>query len=213
MDKPLVILQSSGETSRLPHFMSDSTNKQLTVVPQFIKDNIRNQLTSRPTLKNWDEWYDNLYTLPNGTKLYNTASTNQQPSIKQDAQPEVQIAASQPNTAAQSTLVPRPKWQARKAKDIDTSSLKYTIKAGDTLWEIAKAYTGSGANWKELLKLNPGSDKRLLVGQEIKIPALWKFPQGWRKNYDPDPTVEEVVIPQQVSSPRVSYSQEYKPYF
>ena len=48
------------------------------------------------------------------------------------------------------------------------SGTTYTVKRGDTLWEIAE--DRAGVSVKELLVMNPGLDpKRLRIGQEIKI--------------------------------------------
>ncbi|WP_366290277.1 phage baseplate protein [Paenibacillus sp. AN1007] len=48
-----------------------------------------------------------------------------------------------------------------------------TLKAGDSLWSVAKAHLGDGARWKELQKLNGIKDaqlKKLPVGLVIKLP-------------------------------------------
>lgn len=53
--------------------------------------------------------------------------------------------------------------------------ITHTLKAGETLWGVAKQYLGSGKRWKELLKpegtpFTKEEAKRLQVGQVIKIP-------------------------------------------
>ena len=54
---------------------------------------------------------------------------------------------------------------------------KHTIVASDTLWDIAEKYYGNGAAYHRILDANPGLDaNRLLVGQEIKIPAAEAAP-------------------------------------
>lgn len=46
-----------------------------------------------------------------------------------------------------------------------------TVKKGDTLFELAVKYLGSGPRWKEIAKLNKISDPRKLkVGQKLRIP-------------------------------------------
>lgn len=48
-----------------------------------------------------------------------------------------------------------------------------TLKAGDSLWSVAKAHLGDGARWKELQKLNGIKDaqiKKLPIGLVIKLP-------------------------------------------
>jgi hypothetical protein len=55
---------------------------------------------------------------------------------------------------------------AAKAKDI-----VYTVKKGDTLWDIAKKYLGSGARYTEIVKLNSLKTSVIIVGQKLKIPT------------------------------------------
>lgn len=45
----------------------------------------------------------------------------------------------------------------------------YTVKKGDTLWDLAKKYLGSGTRYKEIMKLNNLSNYRIYDGQIIKI--------------------------------------------
>ena len=47
----------------------------------------------------------------------------------------------------------------------------YTVKKGDTLWEIAKKYLDSGARYTEIVKLNGLKTSVILVGQQLKIPT------------------------------------------
>ena len=53
----------------------------------------------------------------------------------------------------------------------------YKVKSGDCLWNIAKKYTGNGARWTELYKLNKakiGSNPNLIYpGQVFNIPSGW----------------------------------------
>ena len=56
----------------------------------------------------------------------------------------------------------------------DAGYKMYTVKAGDTLWSIAKAYLGSGFRWGELYYLNADllkSPRMIYVGQTLRIPA------------------------------------------
>lgn len=55
---------------------------------------------------------------------------------------------------------------AAKAKDFT-----YTVKKGDTLWDIAKKYLGSGARYTEIVKLNGLKTSVIIVGQKLKIPT------------------------------------------
>ena len=49
----------------------------------------------------------------------------------------------------------------------------YTVKDGDSLWEIAKNQLGDGNRFKEILKLNPNisANDNLAIGTKLKIPA------------------------------------------
>jgi len=51
--------------------------------------------------------------------------------------------------------------------------LAYTVKKGDTLWDIAKKQLGSGAKYKEIAKLNPQikDPNRIYPGQVLKLPG------------------------------------------
>jgi nucleoid-associated protein YgaU len=56
----------------------------------------------------------------------------------------------------------------------DAGYKMYTVKAGDTLWSIAKATLGSGFRWGELYYLNADllkSPRMIYVGQTLRIPA------------------------------------------
>ena len=64
-----------------------------------------------------------------------------------------------------------------EAKPVETAVVAapgertYTIKAGDTLYVVAKKELGSATRWKEIEKLNGVSSSELRVGQVIKLPA------------------------------------------
>lgn len=47
----------------------------------------------------------------------------------------------------------------------------YTVKAGDTLWDIAKAKLGDGNRYKEIKELNGLKTDVIKAGQKLKIPA------------------------------------------
>ncbi|MFC4305804.1 LysM peptidoglycan-binding domain-containing protein [Cohnella boryungensis] len=50
----------------------------------------------------------------------------------------------------------------------------YTLRAGDTLWKIAKSVLGNGERWREIQKLNGLTDaqlKSLAVGKVLKLPT------------------------------------------
>lgn len=48
-------------------------------------------------------------------------------------------------------------WVANNYQSGDIGGSSYTVKSGDTLWEIAEARYGSGASWTKILNAN--SDK------------------------------------------------------
>ncbi|QTH46541.1 LysM peptidoglycan-binding domain-containing protein [Cohnella sp. LGH] len=50
----------------------------------------------------------------------------------------------------------------------------YTLRAGDTLWKVAKSVLGNGDRWREIQKLNGLTDaqlKKLAVGKVLKLPT------------------------------------------
>lgn len=50
------------------------------------------------------------------------------------------------------------------------SYITYTVKKGDTLWDIAKKYLGSGSRWKEIYNLSGMTSQTIYAGQKLKIP-------------------------------------------
>jgi nucleoid-associated protein YgaU len=52
-----------------------------------------------------------------------------------------------------------------------TEGQAYTVRKGDTFWNIASKKLGNGHRWKEIAAMNPGVDaNKLRVGQTIRIP-------------------------------------------
>ncbi len=50
-------------------------------------------------------------------------------------------------------------------------SKRYTVRESDTLWKIAQAHLGNGANWKRIVAANPGlTPQRLRTGMTINLP-------------------------------------------
>lgn len=52
----------------------------------------------------------------------------------------------------------------------------HTVEKGDTLWEIAEAYTGNGANWAQIAQANnisylSNGNPLIMPGQVLTIPA------------------------------------------
>lgn len=51
------------------------------------------------------------------------------------------------------------------------STVRYTVKSGDSLWAIAKKQLGNGSRWSEISKLNGLKSTIIRPGQVLKIPA------------------------------------------
>jgi LysM repeat protein len=47
----------------------------------------------------------------------------------------------------------------------------YTVKKGDSLWQIAQSQLGNGSRWPEIQKLNGLSGTTIYAGQVLKLPA------------------------------------------
>ncbi len=69
-------------------------------------------------------------------------------------------------------------WIANDYKEGDISGKSYTVVSGDTLWEIAEAVYGNGAEWGKLLQANSddigflpnGSQALIFPGQVLNLP-------------------------------------------
>jgi len=62
-----------------------------------------------------------------------------------------------------------PNYKSKVTVDKSTT-IRYTVKTGDSLWAIAKKYLGSGARWNEISKLNGLKSTTIRAGQVLKIP-------------------------------------------
>jgi len=60
-------------------------------------------------------------------------------------------------------------WVANDYKFGDIKQGNYTVKSGDTLWEIAEAVYGDGTGWVKILDVNPSSIGYLSGGQQALI--------------------------------------------
>ena len=56
------------------------------------------------------------------------------------------------------------------AAEPDEEHRIYTVKRGDTLWEIAKAELGNGSRYTEIKELNNLTSNTIYVGWKLKIP-------------------------------------------
>lgn len=69
-------------------------------------------------------------------------------------------------------------WEATDYKQGDISKGSYVVKSGDTLWEIAEAVYGNGAEWTKILAANSsnvgflpsGEQALIVVGQTLVLP-------------------------------------------
>jgi nucleoid-associated protein YgaU len=60
-------------------------------------------------------------------------------------------------------------WIANDYKQGDITGNSYTVKSGDTLWEIAEAVYGDGFQWVKILNANSGSIGFLPNGSQALI--------------------------------------------
>jgi nucleoid-associated protein YgaU len=52
------------------------------------------------------------------------------------------------------------------------AGFSYTLKRGDTLWQLSERYLGAGSRWREIRDANPGlKPEALPIGKDIWIPA------------------------------------------
>ncbi len=62
-------------------------------------------------------------------------------------------------------------WSATNYEQGQISTGEYSVKSGDTLWEIAEAAYGSGAEWTKILEANAANIGYLPSGQQALIYA------------------------------------------
>lgn len=62
-------------------------------------------------------------------------------------------------------------WIANDYEAGEVSTGNYTVRAGDTLWELADGAYGNGAEWTKIRDANPNSIEYLPTGQQALIYA------------------------------------------
>ncbi|KKS31502.1 hypothetical protein A2380_00450 [candidate division WWE3 bacterium RIFOXYB1_FULL_43_24] len=60
-------------------------------------------------------------------------------------------------------------WVANNYQKGDIQGATYTVKSGDTLWEIAEGAYGDGSQWTKILEANKGDVGFLVNGQQALI--------------------------------------------
>lgn len=83
---------------------------------------------------------------------------------------EIRVAKS-PLVAKKGKKTKSGKQQTTKKSKKNTKAKTYTVKRGDTLWNIAKKYYGSGAKYTKIVSANKLKSNSVKVGQKLKIPA------------------------------------------
>jgi uncharacterized protein HemX len=73
--------------------------------------------------------------------------------------------------STQSPFSQHAQWRANNYTKGDIKQGNYTVKAGDTLWEIAEAVYGDGTQWVKILSANSSGIEFLPNGQQALIYA------------------------------------------
>jgi LysM repeat protein len=72
----------------------------------------------------------------------------------------------------------------------------YTVKKGDTLWDLAVKYYGDGTQWKKIAKANGVKDpKKLQIGTKLKIPGVTDKTSAKKKTSTAKPKYRKVMEP------------------
>lgn len=135
--------------------------KNLQTVEQRIQD-LQN-MEKLDTLNSNNESNNNEQVLNDNNE--NTIPQVQQETINNEAVSDIRINEETLNNES------LPVWVANDYKKGDISGNTYTVKKGDTLWEIAEAVYGDGHLWVNILKSNSSNIGFLPNGQQSLITA------------------------------------------
>jgi nucleoid-associated protein YgaU len=102
----------------------------------------------------------------NGATTSNTTDTNSTNEIT--GQP-AQTGGTSTTPSASVTTASATTWVANSYNPGDIKAGSYTVKSGDTLWEIAVAKYGNGAEWGKILAANKGAVGFLPNGEQALI--------------------------------------------
>ncbi len=108
---------------------------------------------------------DLLKALP-GIESVNDQMTVAAPAAAAPAEPTPPPAASAPASEPSAPAAP---------EDRAVAGGTYTVKSGDTLWNIAKSHYGDGSKYMKIFEANKGlldNPDRIYPGQELVIPKL-----------------------------------------
>lgn len=98
------------------------------------------------------------------------ATTSSEEEMKEETDTEEKMDSS--------TDSPFAYWVANDYQEGDVTGNSYVVKSGDTLWEIAEAKYGNGADWTKILEANSsdigylagGEHALITVGQTLVLP-------------------------------------------
>jgi len=109
-------------------------------------------------------------------RLKETLSTNTEDEGEEEEEMTPNIETEEDGEAADVTTNT---WTANNYDEGDISTGEYTVKSGDTLWEIAEAVYGDGTMWTKIRDANSanidllpnGQQALIYAGQTLTIPA------------------------------------------